>query len=59
MRGDAARRPEEKAMKARAVRTNASYDAAEALEFFRSVGKPEEFVQGKRIFAESEEASHC
>ena len=41
-------------MKSQAVRTDTSYDASEALEFFRSIGKPQEIEQGKKIFVESE-----
>lgn len=33
---------------------NRSYDASEAMEFFRSVGKPHEIEKGRKIFAESE-----
>ena len=33
---------------------NHSYDASEAMEFFRSVGKPHEIEKGRKIFAESE-----
>ncbi len=41
-------------MKSQGGPRDTSYDASEALEFFRSVGKPQEIGQGKKIFAESE-----
>src|SRR6266545_3497053 len=50
----AVRRPEEESMTGQGSPASSSYNAAVALEFFRSAGKPKTFAKGRKIFAENQ-----